>query len=111
MMRIAFADFSGMDFHVASVDSRLLGGSQSAACYLARAMARQGQEVWFVSNTSQPGNHDGVNSLSWHTVRPIELRALGLDAFVCILAAGRGALFREILGADTRLVLWNQHAP
>lgn len=40
----------------------------------------------------------------------IRLQALKLDAFICILAAGKGVLLRQILGPVPLLILWNQHA-
>jgi glycosyltransferase involved in cell wall biosynthesis len=108
-MRIGFGDFSGWDFHVQSVDAAPLGGSQSAACYLARALARSGHEVSFYSHTTAPGTYDGVDCRSWKTTRLEELRMRGLDVFVCVLAAGNGRLLREWLERRTRVVLWTQH--
>ncbi|MEQ1858854.1 MAG: glycosyltransferase family 4 protein [Chthoniobacteraceae bacterium] len=108
-MRIAFGDFSGWDFHAQSVDSAPLGGSQSAACYLAQALAREGHEVFLLTHTSAPGKHAGVGCLSWPATPLDSLRALRLDVFVCILAAGNGEVLRAALGPETRLVLWTQH--
>ena len=109
-LRIAFADFCGWDFNVLSVDSIPMGGSQSAACYLARNLAKEGHTVTFISNTSSPGMYDGVTSLSWKDSDAAKLRSLNLDAMVCILAAGNGATLRHMLGPQTALILWNQHA-
>jgi glycosyltransferase involved in cell wall biosynthesis len=109
-MRIAFGDFCQWDFHVASVDVAPLGGSQSAACYLARALARLGHEVFFITALSSPGRYDGVECLSWQQANAQKLRELGLDAFVCIMAAGYGGQLRQMLGPNCRLILWNQHA-
>lgn len=108
-MRIAFGDFSGWDFHAQSVETMPLGGSQSAACYLAQALARSGHAVFFFTMTSAPGTYEGVVCLSWSTTPLDRLRALNLDAFVCILAPGNGTLLREMLDARTRLILWTQH--
>lgn len=109
-MRIAFADFSGWDFHAESVDVMPMGGSQSAACHLARCLVREGHEVFLISSVSSPGQYDGVTCLSWNRTDAAALRSLNLDAMICILTAGNGAAFRQILGPGTTLILWNQHA-
>lgn len=110
LLRIAFADFCGWDFHAQSVDVLPMGGSQSAACHLARGMAREGHEIFLISSTSSPGRYDGVTCLSWAHTDAAALRALKLDVFVCILAAGNGVPLRQMLGPGTLLILWNQHA-
>jgi len=109
-VRIGFADFSSLDFHAQSVDSQPLGGTQSAACYLARILARRGHEIFLFTHTSTPGSFAGVKSLSWHSTPLSALRPLQFDVFVCLLAATRGALLRSALGPDTRLVLWTGHS-
>ena len=108
-MKLAFGDFSGWDFHAASVASSPLGGSHSAACYLAQELARAGHEVYFFSHTTAPGLHAGVHCRAWSATPPETLRALGLEVFICILSPGQGVLLRQILGPATRLILWNQH--
>jgi glycosyltransferase involved in cell wall biosynthesis len=109
-MRIAFADFCNWDFHVQTVDSIPMGGSQSAACYLARSLAKQGHEVFLISSLSIPGVYDGVTCLSWAKTPLDYLASMQLDAFICILGAGVGRKFRGWLGSPTRLILWNHHA-
>ncbi|MDR3404727.1 MAG: glycosyltransferase family 4 protein [Chthoniobacter sp.] len=107
-MRIAFGDFSGWDFHAGSVETMPLGGSQSAACYLARALASH-HEIFFITHTAAPGRYADVTCLSW-AQRPVDsLKALHLDAFVCVPGSGNGELLRDALGPETRLVLWTQH--
>jgi len=110
MMRIAFADFCGWDFHAQSVDVMPMGGSQSAACHLARCLAKDGHKVFLISSVSSPGRYDGVTCLSWTQIDAAALRSMNLDALVCILAAGNGVKLREMLGPGTLLILWNQHA-
>lgn len=109
-MRIAFADFCNWDFHVQTVDSSPMGGSQSAACYLARALSRLGHEVFLISGLSVPGKYDGVTCLSGANTPPDYFASMQLEAFICILAAGEGVKLRQTLGPRTRLILWNQHA-
>lgn len=108
-MKIAFGDFSAWDIHADSVASAPLGGSQSAACYLAQALAHLGHEVLLIGLSSAPGVHAGVHCLSWNTTPVESLRLLRLDVFICVLGAGNGALLRRSLDPATRLVFWTQH--
>lgn len=108
-MRIAFGDFTAWDYHVLSVGAKPLGGTQSAACYLARALAAQGHEIFFLTHTQAPGRYAEVTCLSWQGVTAQTLRAMDLDVFVGFPGAGSGRLLREALGTRTRLVLWTQH--
>src|SRR5438876_7424164 len=85
-MRIAFIDPSGWDINVEAPFRRPLGGSQSAACYLAIALAELGHDVFFVSATSQPGNVRGVTCLSTSSFTPADMPELKLDAAVLLLA-------------------------
>jgi predicted O-linked N-acetylglucosamine transferase (SPINDLY family) len=109
-MRIGLADFSRWDFHAQSVDWAPMGGSQSAACYLSRALARRGHEVFLLSGVSAPGRYDGVNCLFWDRIDREMLRSLSLDVLICVIMAGQGTALRSVLAPSTRLVLWNQHA-
>ena len=65
-MRIAFASFGGAAFSVESAYQVPLGGSESALCYLAEALAQKGHEV-FLLNAGQGLVHArGVDCLSAH---------------------------------------------
>jgi len=108
VVKIAFGDFCGWDFHVLSVETTPLGGTQSAACYLARALARNHQ-VFFFSDTTAPELYDGVHCLAWGRISQAELQALGIDVFVSLSAPGNGLKLRQYLGPRTRCVLWTQH--
>ena len=109
-MRIAFADFSGWDLHAQTVDLRPLGGSQSAACYLARALARQGHDVLMITSVETPGVYDGVDCRSWASLRGTNVRSLGVEVLVCLLASGMGVRAKQLFGPSTRVILWTQHA-
>src|SRR3954468_9535850 len=63
-MYVAFLDLIGWDYDVATPYERPLGGSQSALCYLAAELARQGHRVALVSGTSRPGRGRGVECLT-----------------------------------------------
>src|ERR1051326_7636763 len=62
-MRIAFLETLGWDMNVETPFLRPLGGTQSAACYLAITMATAGHEVFFVSVNGSPGGGRGGNCL------------------------------------------------
>jgi glycosyltransferase involved in cell wall biosynthesis len=107
-MRIAFADFSGWDFHALSVGTSPLGGTQSAASYLALSLAEK-HEVFFVTNTGAPGTYANVTCLSWRHTSLEQLKQVRLDVLVCLSSAVNGELLRDALGAETRIILWIQH--
>ncbi len=107
-MKIAFGDFFGWDFHVLSVETTPLGGTQSAACYLARILARE-HEVFFFSATTAPGVYDHVRCLPWGGSPAAVLGALGPDVFICLSAPVNGPFLRECLPSHTKCVLWTQH--
>jgi glycosyltransferase involved in cell wall biosynthesis len=108
-MRIAFADLSAWDYHACSMETMPLGGSQSAACYLARALAREGHGVFLLNNISAPGSYGNVQCFPLSRMSPASLRDLQLDVFVCLLGAGTGQQLRAMLGDKTKLLLWTQH--
>lgn len=108
-MKIGFVDVGQWDYHVGTVDRSALGGSQSAACYLARTLARQGQDVYYFSGTSEPGVHAGVDCRAFGQMSMADARALELDVVVGLLAAGMGVHLREIFAPGV-LILWTQHA-
>jgi glycosyltransferase involved in cell wall biosynthesis/predicted O-methyltransferase YrrM len=109
-MRIAFIDASGWDFNVDTPFHRPLGGSQSAASYLAIALAEAGNHVFFISATTKPGVIHGVTCISVREFAPTQLPELKLDAAVLVMGAGAGMKMREALGPGPKLVLWTGHA-
>jgi tetratricopeptide (TPR) repeat protein len=60
-MRIAFACFSPFPFRVDTAYETPLGGSESAVCYLAEALAAQGHEVFLLNACSTPALSRGVH--------------------------------------------------
>ena len=108
-MKIAFIDFSNWDYKVESPYQIPLGGSQSAMCYLAEALAGLGHEVFLFNNTSAPGLSRGVQCLSFNLVSARLLQSL--DALIVSNVAGEGIGLRSRLGKQTRLVLWTQQVP
>jgi glycosyltransferase involved in cell wall biosynthesis len=107
-MKFAFADFLAWDYKIDSAYQMALGGSQSALCYLAEALAKQGHEVFLLNHTSDPGLSRNVMCLSLEAVPKQLLQSL--DALIVLNLAGRGIELRSLIGDNTRLILWTQHA-
>jgi glycosyltransferase involved in cell wall biosynthesis len=108
LMRIAFLDRIPWDYRVDTPDLRPLGGSQSALCHLARALARRGHAVRVVTMTTAPARIEGVDC------RPLSEGFgvfAGLDAAIVLndpdpqVAQG----LRQAMGPEALVVLWTQH--
>jgi len=109
-MHWVFFDSIGWDYDVATPLVRPLGGSQSALCYLAAALARRGQDVTTVTTTSQPRMVEGVHCLNQNSV-PIELLSRPGAVIVALNEPGSLAQqLRQTLGPRIPLILWTQHA-
>jgi len=109
-VRIGFADISHLKYHAGSVDNQPLGGAHSAACYLARALARRGHDIYLMTYASSSGDFEGVKCLSWDATPPSTLRSFQFDVFVCLHGIGTAVALRAALGPATRFALWTQHS-
>ena len=107
-MKIAFADFCQMRYDVRTVDSAPLGGTESAACYLTRALARQGHDVFLLGNVPVEGLYEGVRCLAIQSAQSLPWQAL--DALVCMGRPGDPVALRRELAPATRLISWQSHA-
>ena len=107
-LRLAFATYCPVPVRTATPYEQPLGGSESALCYLAEALAGKGHEVFLLSSTPAPEVSRGVPCLP---LTPAMLGQLpALDAFIVQNMAGQARPLRQALGPKTRLVLWTQHA-
>jgi glycosyltransferase involved in cell wall biosynthesis len=103
-MRLAFIDPTQLDYTAATPRERPLGGMQSAACYLAGALAARGHDVTLLTRTTTPGTYEGVACVQLTTV---DLAAFNsFDAIVCISTGS--VAFRQV-GMTRPLVLWTGH--
>lgn len=59
-MKITFIDLGHLDYNIDTPYDKPLGGSQSAMCYLAENLAKLGNEVYLINNTSNSGFFRGV---------------------------------------------------
>src|SRR5438105_3804849 len=110
-MRIVFADFLDWDYNVETPYQRPLGGTQSAACYLAEALAKAGETVFLANHTQAPGVVRGVNCISLHQFDPGKLGTLGADVLVTVMSAGNARGLRGVVGQRTKIILWTGHGP
>ncbi len=106
-LRVAFACFNRLPYHLETPRRVPLGGSESAVCYLAEALAQAGHEVFLLHPCSAPERSRGVQCL------PLPANGLpplpALDALVVLNLAGRGRDLRRLAPA-TALIYWTGHA-
>src|SRR5215470_12393659 len=107
-MKIAFLDLIPWDYTPLTPLERPLGGSQSAAVYLARELAARGHAVTLFNHTTQPGIYAGVEcpGLAGGITAG---RVNGFDVAV-VMNSASGQQLRSA-GVTVPLALWSQHAP
>src|SRR5207248_2576951 len=109
-MNWVFIDPLPWDYDVATPLARPLGGSQSALCYLAKALARRGHTVTTLTATTQPREVEGVRC--WNRDRfPQDLLSAAETIAVELNGpADIGAPYRERIPSSVPLILWTQIA-
>ncbi|CAO3377397.1 tetratricopeptide repeat protein [Azospirillum argentinense] len=109
-VKIAFLDPAGGDYTPDTPRLRPLGGSQSALCYLAEALAAARHEVTLINGARTPGVVRGVRCLPAGAVSWEGLRAF--DVVVLLNGCPTEALtrLRAALDGGRKLLLWMQHA-
>jgi predicted O-linked N-acetylglucosamine transferase (SPINDLY family) len=109
-MNIVFLDAIDWDYDVTTPLEHPLGGSQSALCYLAVALARRGNQVTLLSATTRPRVVCGVRCLSLKDA-PFSVFRPPCDAVIVLNGPGDYCLrLRPHLSQGTLLVLWTGHA-
>jgi glycosyltransferase involved in cell wall biosynthesis len=106
-MRIAFVDVIGWDYDADTPYRAPLGGTQSAAVYLAAELAQAGVDVAFVNDTKTPHVSRGVRFEGKDRITAQFLN--GFDAVVVITGA-IGLALRRNVGVTRPLILWTGHA-
>ncbi len=109
-MNFVFLDFIRWDYDVETPLARPLGGSQSALCYLATALARRGERVTALTGTKKPRLAQGVNCLHHDNIptdvfSPKDTLTIVLNGPADVIRAIRAAL-----PAGKPAILWTQHA-
>lgn len=110
-MRVCFIDPSGLDYTVDTPYTAPLGGSQSALCYLAEALALAGAVVTVINSTSTVGAVRGVEMVNSKAVTLDRLSAN--DVIVLLNNPKVGVLtnLRRQLGPRPLMLVWTGHAP
>jgi glycosyltransferase involved in cell wall biosynthesis len=106
-MKIAFVDTIDWDYRIESAYQRPLGGSQSALCYLAEALAQHNHEVFLLNQTLVSGMSKGVTCLNLDRVSREILQ--GMDVAIALNSTGNSKSLRSQFGKQTSFVLWTQH--
>ena len=107
-LRVAFVCFNHLPYHLETPRRLPLGGSESAVCYLAEALAQAGHETFLLHPCSAPEQSRGVQCLPLPASGLPPL--LALDALVVLNLAGRGRDLRRLLAPATALIYWTGHA-
>jgi glycosyltransferase involved in cell wall biosynthesis len=108
-LRIVFID-PALDYTAGTPYVQPLGGSQSAVCYLAEALAAAGESPVLLSATKAPGTYRGVECLCFDAISDGELAKLRADVIVPVIVSARAGGYRRAFGARARLVVWIHHA-
>jgi glycosyltransferase involved in cell wall biosynthesis len=108
-LSVAFLDVHPWDYHAGTPWLRPLAGAQSAACYLAAALAKRGHCVGLSTHTTEPGIHRGVECVGPIPGRDVDW--LGRFDILVVLGTGEAVTLRAAIPASTRLVLWTGVAP
>src|SRR5215469_16772456 len=105
VMKIVFIDLINWDYTPLTPLEQPLGGSQSAAIYLARELAARGHDVTLLNNTTRPGTYDGINCPGIGAA----IAADRINAFdvAVVMNSASGLRFRSA-GVTVPLVLWSQ---
>jgi predicted O-linked N-acetylglucosamine transferase (SPINDLY family)/glycosyltransferase involved in cell wall biosynthesis len=109
-MRIVFVDPINWDYQIETPYRSPLGGSQSALCYLAEALATQGHDIFLLNSATLAGLSRGVVCLPLNALSANLMQSLAPDALVILNSVAFGRQIKPLLPLHTRLVCWLQSA-
>lgn len=105
-MNIGFVNFSSLKYDVTTPYKRPMGGSESAMCYLAVALAKNKHNVTLFTTLSIKGKKLGVNCIpEKYLFDHLEQ----LDFLVVQNSPLQGYQLKRSLSKKTKLILWTQH--
>jgi predicted O-linked N-acetylglucosamine transferase (SPINDLY family) len=110
-MKIGFLDTYTWDYNIETPYCKPLGGTQSAICYLAEALAAQGNEVFLLNNTSESGISRGVDCRRRVGDKSNLELLRSLDFLVIVNIVGKALEVKPLLGDRTQLILWIHNEP
>ncbi len=99
-MKVAFCDYSNIEYSPDEVATRALGGTQSAVSYLASQLVRDGLDVTLVNAIKKPGIYAGIKCPGLIT------EFSSFDAVVIVNGAIGKEMRPHIKG---KMFLWNGH--
>lgn len=109
-MNWVFLDTMPWNYDVQTPRLQPLGGSQSALCYLAVALAHRGHNVSTLTDTTAPQEIEGVRCLN-HDQLTADLYSAPSTCLVVLNGPAEvGLALRRELKRPVSLVLWTQHA-
>ncbi|HTI88269.1 MAG TPA: glycosyltransferase family 4 protein [Alphaproteobacteria bacterium] len=106
-MKLVFVDIANRAYDADTPFHEPLGGTQSAAVYLATELAALGIDVSFVNHVRAPRSSRGINFLP---ADEYDVAALDRFDIVVSLSYPFGAMARHALGPGKPLILWNHLA-
>jgi predicted O-linked N-acetylglucosamine transferase (SPINDLY family) len=109
-MRIVFVDPIDWNYRIETPYQEPLGGSQSALCYLAEALVKQGHDVFLLNSAVLAGISRGVVCLPLNAMSSDLVHSLAPDALVILNSVTLGRQIKPLLPPTTRLVCWLQSA-
>lgn len=105
-MKIGFINFSSLVYDVATPYSRPMGGSESAMCYLAAAMAKNKHSVTLFTSLSKKSKKLGVNCVPEKEIFNL---LPSLDVIVVQNSPLQGYQIKQSTPRQVKVILWTQH--
>ena len=105
-MKIAFVNYTPLIYTVETPYSAPLGGSESAMCYLAEALAKRGHEIFLYTRINEAQNIRGVMHLPDGEIR----KAKDLDVLIIQNTPFCVTEIQPYLNKKTKVILWLEHA-
>jgi len=107
-VKLVFVDMLRWDYDADTPLNSPLGGTQSAAVYLAAELALLGHEIAYVNDVKTPHVSRNVQFLNANSIDGNFPNRF--DAIISISSL-MGSVFRNQIGLTKPLILWLQHAP
>ncbi len=105
VLKIGFVNFTPLKYDVDTPLQEPLGGSESAMCYLAVQMARDGHRVTLFRRNEEEFTKSGVLHKSVNKIITTDL-----DFLIIQNTPFFGLQIKEKINPKTKLIYWSQHA-
>jgi len=105
-MRVGFVNFSSLVYDVSTPYKKPMGGSESAMCYLASAMAKNGHEITLFTALTKKSKTLGVNCIP---NKDIFNSLPNLEVLVVQNSPAQGYQIKLTAPKNLKIVLWTQH--